>query len=126
MEKLKLVLANEEFKFQYLDLVKECEKEIKLTGFDCCIPISSLDSFENDIIDLRNRQNEINLPEGWVKESVLWMIDEDKNLIIGCISIRHSLNDKLKFRGGHIAYYIRISQRNKGYGSKMLNKYNIK
>mgnify|MGYP003520996521 CR=1 FL=1 len=30
------------------------------------------------------------------------------------------MNDNLKFRGGHIAYYIRPSERNKGYATAML------
>ena len=48
------------------------------------------------------------------------MFDEFNNYIIGSISIRHRLTDTLKFRGGHIAYYIRPSERNKGYATKML------
>lgn len=40
------------------------------------------------------------LPNGWVPERVLWMVDESNNNIMGSISIGHRLIDNLKFRGG--------------------------
>lgn len=39
--------------------------------------------------------------------------------LIGCIKIHHSLTDELR-SGGHIAYGIRPSERNKGYGKQQL------
>ena len=121
MENLKLILLNNDYKLQYLDFIKECEKDIKYNGFECCIPLSTKDTIDNDIMTLINRHKGVNLPEGWVPDSVLCMFDEFKNNIIGIISIRHRLNENLKFRGGHIAYYIRPSKRNKGYATKMLS-----
>ncbi len=40
-------------------------------------------------------------------------------LIIGCIKIHHWLTEELR-SGGHIAYGIRPSERNKGYGKRQL------
>lgn len=121
MERLKLVLPDDKYKLQYLDFIKECEKDIQANGFEYCIPISTDDTIDRDIITLTNRQKGINLSNGWVPESVLWMVDESKNHIMGSVSIRHRLTDSLKFRGGHIAYYIKPSERNKGYATKMLS-----
>lgn len=120
MKRLKLILPEDNYKIQYLDFIKECKKDIQANRFECYIPISTKDTIESDIIILRNRHNGINLPNGWVPDSILWMIDETNNNIIGSISIRHRLTDNLKFRGGHIAYYIKPSERNKGYATKML------
>ena len=39
--------------------------------------------------------------------------------IVGCIKIHHFLTDELR-SGGHIAYGIRPSERNKGYGKQQL------
>ena len=39
--------------------------------------------------------------------------------LVGCIKIHHSLTDELS-SGGHIAYGIRPSERNKGYGKQQL------
>ena len=121
MENLKLILLNNDYKLQYLDFIKECEKDIKSNGFECCIPISTKETVDDDIMVLMNRNKGINLPKGWVQDSVFWMINEFNNNIIGIVSIRHRLNENLKFRGGHIAYYIRPSKRNKGYATKMLS-----
>ncbi len=43
-----------------------------------------------------------------------------KSRIVGTISIRHKLNDKLLEYGGHIGYAVRPSDRRKGYATKML------
>jgi predicted acetyltransferase len=57
-----------------------------------------------------------NLPDGWVQDSTQWLIDEE-SVVLGWVSIRHRLTDKLMHRGGHIGYYIRPSARRKGYGT---------
>lgn len=62
----------------------------------------------------------IGLPDGFVECSTFWLINEN-NRILGAIDIRHRLNDYLLFRGGHIGYGIRPSERRKGYASLMLS-----
>lgn len=44
-------------------------------------------------------------------------IEDDK--LVGCTKLHHSLTEELK-SGGHIAYGIRPSERNKGYGKQQL------
>lgn len=60
------------------------------------------------------------LPEGFVECSTFWLINEN-NRILGVIDIRHRLNDHLAFRGGHIGYGIRPSERRKGLATLMLS-----
>lgn len=120
MSKIKLVMPSLIYKTQYLNIVQKYKLDIKNTGFDIFIPLSNSDTFEYDIKKLQLTSHGINLPQGFVPESVFWLLNEDSNSIIGAISIRHKLTPKLEFRGGHIAYYIIPSQRQKGYGSKML------
>ena len=58
------------------------------------------------------------LPPNWVPASQLFLMRDEK--IIGRVSLRHELNDFLRRIGGHIGYYIRTDERNKGYGSEIL------
>ena len=119
MENVHLELINLSCKESYLDMIKECRDDIKKTGFDFCIPISKNESFKFDINKLISMSKGKDLPEGRVPVST-YCLTNDTDKIIGVIAVRHILTERLKFRGGHIAYYIRPSERNKGYGSKML------
>jgi len=52
-------------------------------------------------------------PEGRVPSTTLLLYDD--NRFIGVYGIRHYLNEHLKVQGGHIAYQIIPSERQKGY-----------
>ena len=47
-------------------------------------------------------------------------MDEERNILLGAVNIRHYLNDYLLKYAGHIGDGIRPSERNKGYGKKMI------
>ena len=59
-----------------------------------------------------------NLPEGWVPESVFWLVDG--NDYLGTGSLRHRLTPALEQFGGNIGYAIRPSRWNMGYGTEQL------
>lgn len=59
------------------------------------------------------------LRPGYVPQTAFWAIDEQGDAI-GMVRVRHYLNERLKEDGGHIGYYIRRDQRNKGYGKEIL------
>lgn len=74
--------------------------------------------YQKWINNLDNERNGI-VKDDRVPASVYFLMSGDR--IIGCISIRHNLNnDMLRKYGGHIGYNIRPSERGKGYGTKML------
>ena len=59
------------------------------------------------------------IDKGFVANSTYWLISEDQK-VVGVVNIRHSLNENLLKRGGHIGYGIAPSQRKKGHATKIL------
>lgn len=58
--------------------------------------------------------------EDRVPDSVFFLLDEDRNRLLGAVNIRHYLNDDLLREGGHIGDGIRPSERRKGYATAMI------
>lgn len=119
---MELILPSVEYKDSYLAAVKEFQadtsNERRLEQYRK-LSVSELDSdFESYVEELLSHARGENLPEGWVPDSVFWLVDDGK--FIGRLSIRHRLTEQLEKFGGHIGYDIRPSERIKGYGSKIL------
>jgi len=68
---------------------------------------------------LSNNEQGLGLPQGWVKDSTFWLINES-NHVKGVVNIRHELTQFLSNAGGHIGYGIRPSERRKGYATSLL------
>lgn len=115
MYNMQLIRPSLQYKNQFLEAVKEHDESI---GDTCLVPPAEGQSFEEFIKQYDDREKGANLPPGYVRETMFWLIDNDE--FIGRVSVRHELNENLKQVGGHIGYYIRPSQRNKGYGKKIL------
>ena len=58
--------------------------------------------------------------EGHVPDSVFFALDEERDIFVGAVNIRHCLNEKLLRSGGHIGDGIRPSERGKGFGTRMM------
>lgn len=58
--------------------------------------------------------------ENRVPDSVFFLLDEERNRLLGAVNIRHYLNDALLKEGGHIGDGIRPSERRKGYATAMI------
>ena len=56
----------------------------------------------------------------YVDSTTFFCLDEDRNIMVGAISIRHELSDFLAKYGGHIGDGIRPSERRKGYATAMI------
>ena len=64
----------------------------------------------------------IGLKEGYVPATSLWLVDTDKQEILGQFNVRHALNASLLKDGGHIGYFVRPSARRQGYAKLGLQK----
>ena len=79
--------------------------------------------FKNDYHDFDYYLDnlEINEPkDGKVPDSVYFLLDVERNILLGAVNIRHYLNDHLLQFGGHIGDGIRPSERRKGYATEMI------
>lgn len=115
---LRLIKPTVDLKNEYLSMILEWKKHDEEL-----IPWSlSLDSsdFGMMVDNLNGYSNGVGLPDGYVESSTFWLVNNESK-ILGAIDIRHRLNDFLTFRGGHIGYGIRLSERKKGYASLMLS-----
>lgn len=58
--------------------------------------------------------------DGKVPDSTFFALDEERNILLGAVNIRHYLNEALLLNGGHIGDGIRPSKRRKGYATQMI------
>lgn len=58
--------------------------------------------------------------EDRVPDSVFFLLDEERDRLLGAVNIRHELNEFLLREGGHIGDGVRPSERRKGYATEMI------
>jgi predicted acetyltransferase len=115
---LQLLKPTAQLKEEYLSFYNEW-KESGETMVPWVITKDPTD-FEAMLQFLRNNESGEDIPEGWVKDSTYWLVNEDKR-VLGAVNIRHALTKPLLERGGHVGYGIRPSERQKGYATKLLS-----
>ncbi len=79
--------------------------------------------FKNDWHDFDRYLNELEIKSAdgrKVPDSVFFLLDEERDRLLGAVNIRHYLNESLLREGGHIGDGIRPSERNKGYGTELV------
>ena len=67
-------------------------------------------------LDNRTRQ----VAPGRVPATVYFCLDTDRDIVVGAVDIRHSLNDYLLLHGGHIGDGVRPSERRKGVATAQI------
>lgn len=117
-QQLSLIKPTVELKEEYLSFYKEW-LECKENMVPWVIQ-KDPSNFEAMVQFLKDNEQGINLPEGWVPDSTFWLINQDKR-ILGAVNIRHQLTTFLLNSGGHIGYGIRPSERRKGFATKLLS-----
>jgi predicted acetyltransferase len=119
---MELVLPSVQYKISFIEAVKEAKANTEFPRHHGWYHELSIADLEKDFalyVEKKKSQAEgKNLPEGYVPQSVYWLVDN--NEYIGSVRIRHNLNAHLKQIGGHIGYNIRPSKRRQGYGRKIL------
>ena len=67
-----------------------------------------------DSLELKDAKN------GLVPDSTFFCLDEERNIFVGAVNIRHYLNENLLLNGGHIGDGVRPSERRKGIATQMI------
>ncbi len=112
---MKLILPSIQYQLGYLQAIEEAGDE---SGPTVIGHPKEGQSFEEFVKNKIEESLGLHLPEGWVPATELWLIDDTE--FIGAVNIRHRLTAHLLHVGGHIGYWIRPTQRNKGYGKQIL------
>lgn len=109
---------------RYLESVKNAVREYTAfpSPFDINCVHKLIDAAKTDFQtyfdEIENARNGLNLPEGHVPSTALWLVEN--GCYAGSFDIRHYLNDFLQKRGGHIAYQIVPSKRGNALAAKGL------
>jgi len=77
-------------------------------------------SYEDFLRKAENYRLGRGIPTSHVPSTLFFLMDENRDRILGAVDIRHRLNGALLRKGGHIGYGVAPSQRRKGYGTRML------
>lgn len=113
--KLKLVKATSEYQSQIVEMLEEWNA----TG-EKIIPyaIRRIDYHEFEYY-CENLEVKVT-GSGLVPDSSFFCLDEERNMVVGAVNIRHYLNEALLINGGHIGDGVRPSERRKGVATQMI------
>lgn len=114
---MKLVFPNLDLKEQYYKLVKSALQNGDISEMGNAYRKN--EKYEDMLTRLKNRSQGINISSRDVPATVHFIVN-DKEKVVGTIDIRHTLNDNYFARLGHVAYYIKLEERNKGYATEAL------
>ena len=112
---MKLVKLEEKYKTQLYDMLAEW-----YAFGEKIIPYAIRRA---DYHDFENYLNSLEVKEGTpdkVPDSTFFALDEERDIFLGAVNIRHYLNESLLLNGGHIGDGIRPSERRKGYATQMI------
>ncbi|MCR4911425.1 MAG: GNAT family N-acetyltransferase [Bacilli bacterium] len=118
-EKLRLIKLTKNYQRQLVEMIEEWKQDIEINHTNG----SPWAIFKNDCHDFDYYLSNLELKEakdGYVPDSTFFLYDEERDILIGAVNIRHYLNEKLLREGGHIGDGIRPSERRKGYATKMI------
>lgn len=119
MMSMKLIKGSYEYKEQIIDMLKEWKEyndTHEANRSPWAIFKNSYDDFDYYLSNLETREPD----DGMVPDSTFFCLDEERNIIVGAVNIRHCLNEHLLAHGGHIGDGIRPSERRKGYAVQMV------
>ena len=116
---IKLIKLTKEYYPQLSEMIEEWKLDHKVNQTNH----SPWAIFKNDYHDFDYYLDNLEISEpkdGKVPDSVFFLLDVERDILLGAVNIRHYLNDYLLQFGGHIGDGIRPSERRKGYATEMI------
>lgn len=116
---VKLIRLTKEYQKELGEMIDEWKKDQEDNHTDT----SPYAIFKNDYHDFDYYLDNLNITKDdgkYVPDTTLFLLDIDRNRLLGAVNIRHYLNEKLLLTGGHIGDGIRPSERRKGYATEMI------
>ncbi len=116
---LKLIKLTREYETALGEMIDEWKRDQEINDTNR----SPWSIFKNDYHDFDYYLENLELKteaDGKVPDSVFFLLDEERNRLLGAVNIRHYLNEYLLLEGGHIGDGIRPSERRKGYATEMI------
>ena len=113
--KLKLVKASNQYQSQIQNMLEEWYS----TG-EKIIPYTIRRIDYHDFVYYCENLEVKNADSGLVPDSTFFCLDEERDIVVGAVNIRHYLNESLLLNGGHIGNGVRPSERRKGIATKMI------
>ncbi len=113
--KLKLVKLDSRYRRQLYDMLDEWYG----AGEDI-VPFAIT---KTDYHDFENYCGSLEVKDdrgGLVPDSTFFCLDEERDIFVGAVNIRHYLNERLLLNGGHIGDGVRPSERGKGIATEMI------
>ncbi len=114
--KLRLVKASMEYRDQIVDMLEEWYA----TG-EKIVPYAIRRIDYHDFEFYCNNLECKGTSSGHVPDSTFFCLDEERNIMVGAVNIRHFLNESLLLNGGHIGDGVRPSERRKGIATAMIS-----
>ncbi len=116
---LKLIKLTWEYETQLGEMIDEWTKDQEINHTNH----SPWAIFKNDYHDFSRYLEQLEVKTATadrVPDSVFFLLDEEKNRLLGAVNIRHELNAYLLQEGGHIGAGIRPAERRKGYATEII------
>ena len=116
---LKLIKLTKAYEKQLTEMIDEWRADWELNHTNH----SPWAIFKNDPHDFDHYLEHLEVKEaadGKVPDSVFFLLDTERDRLLGAVDIRHYLNEELLREGGHIGDGIRPGERRKGYATEMI------
>ena len=117
--KVKLIKLTKEYEKQLGEMIDEWKLDQEVNHTDTSPYVIFKNDYHNFDYYLDNLETK-EPTNGFVPDSVFFLLDEERNRLLGAVNIRHHLNEHLLNYGGHIGDGVRPSERRKGYATEII------
>lgn len=102
------------------DVARRAEEELRREGYEFLDGWDGREPWLDYLERLERIRQGRDVPDGWVPFTLL--VGEADGGLVGSVSVRHRLNERLATVGGHIGYAVRPAFRRRGFATEMLRQ----